>query len=223
MLISTQTTMALRCPHCGKMDFYALSRFNCSGRSIAKISCECGANLLSICQKGKGLFRLQINCGMCETKHILTLKGEEIWNTDVLPLKCESTEVEIGFIGLKDAVMKSVKKIDRSLREIAEELGYDKYFINADIMYQVLELLRKMADEGQMSCGCGSSQLEVEVYPDRVELFCPHCDAVGIVFAETVKDLQWVQHMGQVQLEARTYQYLDRKRLKKKTPVKKTT
>jgi len=221
MLINTQTTLALRCPHCGKLDFYALSRFGCSGRNIGKIKCECGAGLLSVCQKGKGVFRLQVDCVMCETKHVLSYKSKELWNSEVLTIICESTGVEIGFIGSKDAVLKSVKRVDRSLREIAEELGYDKYFINADIMYQVLDLLRKMTDEGQMSCSCGSSQVELEVYPDRVELLCPQCDAVGIVFAETVKDLQWVHDMGQVHLEARAYRYLDQKRMKKKTPLKK--
>lgn len=221
MLINTQTTLALRCPHCGKLDFYALSRFSCSGGSIAKVNCECGAGLLSVCQKGKGIFRLQVDCVMCETKHVLSYKSVELWNSEVLTIKCESTGVDIGFIGNKDAVLKSVKRVDRSLREIAEELGYDKYFVNADIMYQVLDLLRKMTDEGRMSCGCGSGHVELEVYPDRVELLCPQCDAVGIIFAETVKDLQWVHDMSQVHLEARAYRYLDRKRIKKKTPLKK--
>lgn len=223
MLIATQTTLALRCPHCGKLDFYVLSRFACSGGKTARINCECGANLLSICQKGKGKFHLQIECLMCETKHVLSFKGEEIWKAQCLSLRCEGTGVEIGFIGNKEAVMKSVKKAERSLQDIAEELGYDKYFLNPDVMYQVLEVLRNMSDQGRMSCDCGSSQLEVEVYPDRVELLCPNCEAVGIVFAETMKDLQWVREMDEVHLEAHAYRYLDRKRMSKakKTPLKK--
>lgn len=221
MLISTQTTLALRCPSCGKMDLYALSRFACAGGANSKVMCECGTCLLSYCQKGRNVVRLQVECLMCETKHVYSYKNGELWNGSVITIKCENTGMEIGFLGPKDLVMMSVRQADRSLREMADELGYDKYFINTDIMYQVLEILRKMAGDGRMSCGCGGSQLEVEVYPDRVELSCSACDAVGIVFAETVKDLQWVHTMESVQLEAHTYRYLDQKRNKKQTPINK--
>lgn len=61
----------------------------------------------------------------------------------------------------------------------------------------------------------------MEVFPDRIELSCASCDAVGIVFAETVKDLQWIQNMERIQLEAHSYRYLDDKRLKKRRRMRK--
>jgi len=48
MLVSTSTTIALRCPICGKMDFYALSRFSITNTNKVSIDCECGTSLLSI-------------------------------------------------------------------------------------------------------------------------------------------------------------------------------
>lgn len=221
MLISTQTTLALRCPSCGKMDFYVLSRFACTGGANSKVICECGSCLLSYCQKGRDVFRLQVECLICETKHVYAYKTGELWNGSLITIKCENTGVEIGYLGSKELVVNSARKAERSLGEMADELGYDKYFINTDIMYQVLDILRKMAEDGRMSCSCGGSHLEVEVYPDRVELNCPACNAVGIVFAETVKDLQWVHSMDGVDLEAHTYRYLDQKRAKKQTPINK--
>jgi hypothetical protein len=221
MLVSTLTTLALRCPGCGKMDFYAVSRFNFSGNTNVKVLCECGTTLINIAKKSRNIYCLQIECVMCETKHLITLKAGELWNQKVHTVTCEGTGVEIGFIGTKELVIKSVKNLDRSIREMAEDLGYDKYFLNSDVMFQALELLRTMAEEGRMSCSCGGALLEVDVFPDRIELSCSSCDAVGIVFAETVKDLQWIQNMEGIRLEAHSYRYLDDKRLKKRRRVRK--
>lgn len=217
MIILTQKTLAIRCPTCGNMDFYALSRFNVGSKRPFRILCQCGTCLLSISRKGRMLYRLHIDCVMCETKHVLNCKSSDIWQDKLFTIVCEDTGMEIGFIGTKDTVMKSVMRTERSIRDMAEELGYDKYFNNAEIMYQVLDLLKIMSDEGRMSCSCGSSQLEVEVYPDHIELNCPNCDAVGIVFAETVKELQWLRRVEGIHLDAHTYRDLAGGRFHKKT------
>lgn len=225
MLISTQTTLALRCPSCGKMDFYALSRFSVGRGRSARILCECGTCLVNITaqtrQVGRKSLCLQVECIMCEKKHIINCRTADLWSKKVITLTCENTGVEMGFVGPRELVVNCVKRVNRSIRDMAEEMGCDKYFLNPEIMYQVLDLLRQMSEESLVSCGCGSGHLEVEVFPDRVELNCPYCSAVGVVFAETVKDLQWVHNMKEVHLEAHSYRYLDEKRLRRKSPGKK--
>ncbi len=221
MLITTRTYLALQCQHCDKLFLHTLSRFDYSGQNARDIICECGSRLVTICRMPKGGYNLQLACPICESKHIISLSGKELWHSDSLLLLCENTGVEIGFIGEAEKARQWIKQVDRSLRDIAEELGYDKYFVNADIMYQVIETIRKMISKGLVSCTCGSRRQEIEVYPDRIELLCCGCEATGIVFAETVKDLQAVFDLREIKLEADTYQYLDRKHLLKKSPLKK--
>lgn len=220
MLVTTQTTLALQCSNCDKLTLHALSRFNCSSDNITRINCECGTELVSISRKCKGQYRLLLICPICEGTHTYNLQSGDIWSAHSLPLLCEHTGVEIGFIGDNNEVRQCVKQVDRSLREIAEELGYDKYFINADIMYQVLELIRGLLNSGQAACSCGNDNLEMEICPDRVELSCSNCEATGIVFAETIKDLQSARELGRILLEANSYQYMERKGLKGKTRIK---
>lgn len=221
MLISTQTTIALRCPDCGRLDLYGLWRFSLSGGRSTRIICECGRCLVSISPKGKGVFNLQMDCTMCERKHLKSYKASDIWNNQLEILVCDNTGVEIGFMGASEYVKESVKNMDRSIKEMAEELGYEKYFLNSDIMYQALECIHIMSEEGRLSCSCGSSKLDVEVFPDRVEMNCPYCQALGIIFAETKKDLKWLQAMEGIQLEAHSYRYLDDRLYRSKSPVKK--
>ncbi len=221
MLITTQTTLALRCPNCGKLEFYSLSRFSVKKGAAHRIICECGALLISVNKKEKNSYKLQIECIMCDSKHIMSMRSRDLWNNKGIPLKCDHIGLEIGYLGCREFVTASVNKMERSIREMAEDLGYDKYFLNPEVMFKALELLRSMADHGKMSCSCGSAQLEVEVFPDRIELRCPNCEAVGVVFAETVKDLQRIADLKEISLEAYTSHYLDRKKLKKQSPQKK--
>lgn len=224
MLVSTLTTLALRCPDCGKIGFHALSRFSLGQCGSLKIDCECGNTVASVCRKGNHVFCLQVDCMMCDERHVYTYRSRELWQGGVIALLCEHNGAGIGFIGSREAVLNNVRKADRSVREIAEEMGYDKYFANPEIMYRVLEALHAMTDQGKMSCSCGGDQLDVEVFSDRVELSCVSCDAVGIVFAETTRDLRWLESMSEICLEAHTYRYLDEKRQKntrRKNPAKK--
>lgn len=221
MVVSTQTAIALRCPKCGKLDFYALSRFSLNGNTTVHFSCDCGTSILSVYKKSRKTYCFNVNCVMCETKHLMTYNSSHIWTNNVTALVCDHTEVEIGYMGAVEAVKNSIKKADRSIKEIADELGYEDFFLNPDIMCQVLDILHVMSEEGKMTCGCGSRELEIEVFPDRIELSCPNCQAQGILFAETIKDLQRVCGMKKIKLDAHSLKYLDQNSLKKKSPVKK--
>jgi hypothetical protein len=91
------------------------------------------------------------------------------------------------------------------MRELSEDMGYDKYFLNPEIMYKVLEWLKKMTEEGKVFCSCGAGDLEVEAYQDRVELYCTNCEAVGVISAETKEDLTWVNKASEFMLKAHKY------------------
>ncbi|NLT94333.1 MAG: hypothetical protein GXW85_02190 [Clostridia bacterium] len=216
MIISTYKTIAIRCPQCGKMDFYALSRFSMSGTSVASIDCECGTNLLKMGRnKGKN-FWLQVKCSMCEDTHLFVFNYKELWLGNLQTLLCEETGVEIGFIGEREPVRKNVQNMNKSVQEMAEELGYGEYFNNPEIMYRVLEHLHSLADSGRLYCDCNNHNLDVEVYPDRMELHCNDCGATGIVFAESFKDWENVRHLGEVVLSQGSFKYFDDRKPKKR-------
>lgn len=220
MLMSTYTIVALRCPKCGKLDLYSLSRFSCGKKGQVELFCECGHCLIVLTRKGRNLYRLQVECLMCEIKHTLKLQGKEIWNEHIRPLICENTGLELGYLGKKEEVIQAIQQGERSLRELIKDLGYEQYFLNPEVMSHVLDRLRQISEGGQMSCSCGGRHLETEVFPDRVELSCPYCNAVGIIFAESGSDLQKLQAIKGIELEANSCRYLDNKRLKKKSRVK---
>lgn len=215
MLVSAQTTIAVRCPGCGKVNLATLSRFAVKSGKTLKVVCECGFCLMLISEI-KGEIYLQTECVMCDTKHLHKYKPAQLWKGGIFKLMCEKAGSEIGFIGRSGEVKEAVQNAEKKMQEIADQFDNEKYFLNPGIMNQVLDLLQKMSEERRINCACGGGKLEAEAFHDRVEISCPHCGAVGIIFGETVKDLQCVKDMKDIQLEAYTYCYLDDRRLRKR-------
>ncbi|HHY06684.1 MAG TPA: hypothetical protein GX532_06910 [Clostridia bacterium] len=216
MLISTYTIVALRCSKCGKIELYSLSRFSCGKQGQVELFCECGNCLMVLTRQGRSLYYLQTSCLLCEKKHVFKMQGKEIWNKYICSLICENTGVGLAYLGQKEKVRQAIKEEHRSLEKLVQELGFEEYFINPNVMFSVLECLRETIKKGQAYCSCGSGNLTTEVFPARVELCCPYCHAIGIVFAETANDLQKLQAMQGIELEAHSCRYLDENRLKKK-------
>lgn len=220
VLITTKTILSLHCPKCGKINLFAVSRFQCGKRGRVSFACECGTGLLEIVRKGCHAYSLHASCFMCETSHCLNLSGERIWNKKMLPIKCEHTGMELGYMGNKDEVLKAINEEEELFRELAAPSRWNDFYVNPKILYRVLDILGRMAERDQLSCDCGGVDMELETFPDRVELRCADCRAVGVVFAESFRDLQTLFKMDNIMLEADSRIYLDGSGQKKRTKVK---
>lgn len=208
MLVTTTVAVALRCSNCGKVQFSSLSLFSFSAHKAVRLTCACRAPLLLISTKDGKIFYLQIDCLMCEGRHFFQYALKEIWSSQVLSLTCEETGLEVGFIGPRDQVRRSVEHQERSLREMAEDLGFADYFTNPEVMYEVLDCLHKIAEEGRLSCQCGNLQIEVEIFVERVELRCPGCGAQGVIQAGSREDLEGFKNIWEIKLAPGSLQLL---------------
>ncbi|NPV28763.1 MAG: hypothetical protein HPY58_03735 [Firmicutes bacterium] len=200
MLVATTTALALRCPSCGKIQYHTLSLFSFSAQKTIRFTCTCGASLLLISTRDRKVFYFQLECLMCEGKHLFQYSLREIWTSQVRGLTCEETGLEVGFLGPREQVKKCIANQERSLREMAEDLGFTDYFANPEIMYEILDSLHKIAEEGNLSCQCGNLQLEVEIFAERVELRCSSCGALGVIDAESREDLEALKNIWEIRL-----------------------
>lgn len=224
MYVPTSSIVAIRCPACGQLEFHALSLFDFAGANSNKIQCTCGRTLLNIGTKDRKKFWLHAECVMCETKHMLYFTRKQIWSKQVLELICEETGLEIGYIGPKNKVRQCVQKQDRSLAEMADELGFADYFDNPDIMYEVLDRLYQIAENGNLNCKCGNQNIEIEIFPDHLELSCDYCRSVARIMAKTDEDLQNINNSTAIMLTETGFSFTgihkDRRRKKSKNNSK---
>ncbi|HHX96657.1 MAG TPA: hypothetical protein GX687_04245 [Clostridia bacterium] len=189
MLLSTYTVVALPCAQCGKMEMHFLSRFACGKKGQVELFCECGKRLMSLTRRARHLYYLQTACPVCTQGHLFEMRGQEIWNEQICFLVCEQTGIKLAYLGIKEKVQEAIKAEYLSLEEMIQGLQFEHYFLNPKIMFAVLEYLKDSMQEGRIYCSCGHDNFTTEIFAEHVELYCLHCQAVGIIFAETETDL----------------------------------
>lgn len=201
MIISTGNVIAIRCPQCGTLDFHLLSLFSFGkkGKQV-KIDCSCGARLVVIGTKDYRTFWFQINCLMCEVIHLAYFSRKRIFAKKIEIINCEDTGVEIGFIGPKEEIKKYLESQDKSLREMADEMGFSEFFESPEIMYQVLDYLYDIAEADKLYCECGNYQVDIDVFPDKLELRCGNCDCFVNIYAESEQDIQLIKEAQEIKL-----------------------
>lgn len=193
MLVSTERKVALRCPLCGKLDFHLISLFDFSGYAPVRINCKCGFQKLVINTKDYQEFFLQLPCLICEEVHSLKFKRHELLEQQLSVLRCVETGQELGYIGVEASIDRIIKQKQDDMGSIINNLGFEDYFTNPQVMIEILNQLHQIADENNLFCSCGNNQIEIDVFPEKLELHCPFCQSIHVIYAETIEDLYIVK------------------------------
>jgi phage FluMu protein Com len=193
LLVSTQRKIVLRCPLCGRLDFHQISFFDFSGHTPVQIHCKCGFQKLVINTKDYQNFTLQLPCLICEEVHILKFKQYELLEQPLSILRCVETGQELGYIGVEASVDRIITQKQDDMGSIINNLGFEDYFTNPQVMFEILNKLHQIADEDNLFCSCGNNQIEIDVFPEKLELRCPYCQSIHIIYAETIEDLYMVK------------------------------
>jgi|Deesub1362A_J573_1020465.scaffolds.fasta_scaffold00215_57 hypothetical protein len=227
MLIKTETTLALRCLDCGRSTLETVSRFGLSRGKSKEVLCSCGRLLLVIGSR-RGLARagrstknrksywLEINCVICEANHLYHLTPGELWTRSVVNLSCLETGLELGCIGPYEQVRACLQTREQALGVLVEEMGGPSYFRDAEIMLATLTHVHTLAEEGSLSCSCGKSRIELEIFPDRIELHCRHCLRMCILPAEGKQDLAQLEACESIELTGQVFNEKKRKAYRRK-------
>lgn len=200
MVINTGTVIALRCSYCGKFNFHGISLFAFSGNKNLCFNCDCEKSSVIISRTKRKGFVLKTGCGMCEADHIYYLKYKELFPREVFPLDCVQTGLEIGFIGSKDQVMSAVNNQENTFADLVEDEGFEEFFDNPEIMLQILEYLNLISADGSLKCKCGNNNIDLEMFPDCLEMVCNECGNKGLIFAEDKDDLIDLKSLGKIEL-----------------------
>jgi ribosomal protein S27E len=193
LLVSTQRSFALRCPLCGRLEFHQLSLFAFAGFSPVNIVCQCGFVKLTVTTKNYKEFFLQIPCLFCDATHVLKFSFHELWEKPLCIIRCTETGQELGYIGEADAFDKLIRRKQNDIDSIINSFGFDDYFTNPQVMFEILNHLHQIAEDERLFCACGNNNIEIDVFPEKLELQCPNCQSLHIIYAETLEDLRVVK------------------------------
>jgi len=208
MLIATDAVLTMRCPECGKVDVHNFSRFAFPRGKTVSINCSCGAVKLEVI-KNRSSYLLKLACMVCETSHLHEISGKTLWSGEVTRLTCRETDLIVGNIGPVSKIGEIVMSHEQELGTFFGEVGRDSYFHNSRIMFEALNRLHDIVEDGELYCQCGNHKIEVDIFPDRLELHCKNCDSINIIYAETEEDLNVIQQVDSIELAQHGFKCLD--------------
>jgi phage FluMu protein Com len=206
MSVYTEKVFALRCALCGKLGYHRLSVFSFSRARTVNLNCPCGFRKAIIGTKDNRTFWIQIPCIICETEHVFHYDKADFWTTQLENLACPDTDIDLGFFGDETAVQEAANHWEDDLSS-----GFNDYFINPALMFDVLNHLHDMADNRRLSCACGNREIEVDLYPDRLELRCTKCNRQIAIKAENEEDLMRLNHIEAIEIDENGFSGVDPK------------
>lgn len=205
MLVKTETTLALRCSDCGRSVVQTVSRFALGPERPCEVLCKCGSRLLVVTTKSRKSYWLEANCVVCESTHLYRLTASEFWSREAFYLSCQETGLELGCIGPYERVRNYLHTKEQALEILVEEMGGQNYFRNAEVMLGALTFVHTLAEEGSLYCPCRENRIELEIFPDRIELHCRHCLRMCLLAAETEQDMAKLEQCESLELKRQVF------------------
>ncbi len=209
MIVSTLRSLALRCPLCGKLELHQISLFELTGYSPVKVNCRCGFTKALVLTKNYKKISIQIPCLLCEEQHLFKYTCRDFVEKPILILRCIETGQELGYVGTDETINRLMKQKQNDLESIFNNFGFDDYFTNPQVMMEVLNHMHQVADESNLFCSCGNSQIDMDVFPEKLELHCPVCRSLHVIYAETYEDLRVVKQARIITLTEKGFTSLD--------------
>lgn len=189
MVLELSTAFAMRCPVCGRLEVDQINIFQLSGNRKHTIYCECGSEKAIISRKGSSYLVMDYYCIICDYKHSIVIPKEKFWTKNHLNiLGCLETDLSLGYYGPYKLIKEELESQQRDLASLADELGFDD-FIDPELMLEVLDYLHDSAANSNLYCECGSHDINIELFSDKVELTCNNCQASLIIPAAYREDL----------------------------------
>ena len=200
MIINATSTLALYCPCCGKVQMHDISRFDLKNAVGRELACSCGKHQATITGTGHGQYLLDVPCVVCETNHIVCVKMKEFGPDKVNKIYCAAANLELGFSGNRQAIERTVAEYKQEFDSIAREVALDEYIENPQVMFEVLNRIHDIAENGGVYCRCGGGIIEADVQPDYIELVCIRCDGRRLISARTESDLLQVKSLATIEI-----------------------
>ena len=222
MLIDTYVTIAYKCSSCGSFAFFNTSIFSLLYARENSFKCRCGKTSVCVSREGNRDFRVKSPCIGCGSEHIFILERKEIIHRDLNVFHCPVTGMQQCFVGKDHSVRSKIDNLEKELDELIDMFGYDNYFKNTQVMFDSLNKIHDIAEQGNLCCECGSVDIELILLSDRIQLRCKKCTGSRVIKAESNEDLKDILTRQQILLLGDLYPYgsNDGKSLMRKTDGK---
>jgi transcription elongation factor Elf1 len=181
------TTVAYRCPACGRSILSVTGVFALTGDMI-KLKCDCGGSELVMKKEGEGKMRISIPCLFCPRPHQAVISREVLTTHEIFAYQCSNSGANIFFSGAKGEVLKAIEESDRALADLIDETelaeiyaqnrgeGEETYYNDEHVRDMILFYLGDLCEDGKIECDCaegGDFLVDNEI--GKVRIMCKKC------------------------------------------------
>ncbi len=222
ILKSKETTVAYRCPVCGKNIISVVGIFMLSG-DLIKLKCDCGGSELTITRTSDRKYRLTVPCVICPDPHHFVLSPNAFFERDLVTLTCPYSDVAACFIGTKEKILEACEKSDRDFEALLKEAGFrdfdqyaagkealegddeeddDSQLNEAEVIDVANFMLAELEDEGNLHCSCpdGAGEYGFTLARGKLQVLCRKCGAAAEIPLATNGDINRFLHIDSLTL-----------------------
>lgn len=207
MLIDGLKSLIVRCRFCGRLREYDINIFKVMKSNYVEYRCKCGETNIRINRGRNNDMRIEIGCFPCGDKHIYNIELKEVLKESNRIYCYQGTEM--CFLGNKKLANQLLLEKQMNLREYNKYSYGEDYFNNFKVLAKALEQLYILNKNHKIDCDCGNSKIEIELFPDRIELKCLNCHSVNIIFTETDEDLSILLRKDKIELKEHNITCID--------------
>ncbi|WP_425446199.1 hypothetical protein [Dethiothermospora halolimnae] len=209
MFIRSDVAFAVKCEICGKVKVQKMSLFDIRKGKGLKLYCnKCKQHNATIKTVDFKSFSIEVPCFACQDTHIFRYSLKELIS-DRKICKCPETGMEILFIGKHDNINTIVQDHKEDSNLTINELGFYDYFNNPETMMRVINIVRKLEMEEKIYCDCGIGDIDINLFPDRVELNCSNCNSIQVIYAENETDLHNIMDKEGITMHKNSFGCID--------------
>ncbi len=200
MVIRTEATIALYCPHCGKLHMHDFNRFSQSRTIRRQLVCSCGHLQAVISGINRRQYLLDIPCVLCGTSHKIHLDARRFWHAKAEKLYCAEENVEMGLYGDHLIIEETFKAYKNQFAQICKDDLDGDSIDNLHVMFEIFNRVHDLAEQGHIVCGCGIPLIDTELYPAAIDLTCRQCGGQRMIPANTEEHLEEVKSWESISL-----------------------
>lgn len=181
MVIDFDRTIAYRCPSCGEITYGRFSIFELSGKKAISVHCACGDSNITISPQSRTSYTVELVCLVCDELHRYTLPFSALSKRECNDFACPHVAVGLAFVGKEKAVKAAVCDNERMINDVLVACGLEHTGKNGLLMLKALDKIQELSENGNLSCSCGSSVIDVEVREEEIVLECCMCGEKSVI------------------------------------------
>ena len=190
-MINMLNTIAYKCPVCGSFEFSTFLIFDFLKDSSYTIKCSCKKAFVKIITKAYKRCEIKVPCFACNDIHAFELDFKSLlYRKNIFNFKCPRTNMDLCFIGEDNEVRESVDKYEMQMERLMHDLGYEDDFVNSTVMLNTVDKIHDIAEKGNLYCQCGSKDINLQMFRDRILLTCNKCFTYENIYAGKNSDLK---------------------------------